>query len=192
MAKSHPFFFSANQMENPWKTKSIEKIYDNPWITVEQHQVVNPSGRDGIYGKVHFKNKALGIIPVDKDGNTWLVGQYRYTLDEYAWEIPMGDGPLGIDILESAKRELKEETGLTAAKWTQIMRIHTSNSVTDEEGFVFLAEELTYGETEFEETEKLQVIKIGIADAIRMVMEGEITDAISMAGLLKVGRILGI
>lgn len=192
MAKSHPFYFSENQMENPWKTKSLEKIYDNPWITVEHHQVVNPSGRDGIYGKVHFKNKALAIIPIDAEGYTWLVGQYRYTLDEYAWEIPMGGGPHSVDILDSAKRELKEETGLTAVKWTQIMRIHTSNSVTDEEGFVFLAEELTHGETEFEETEQLQVKKIKLVDAIQMVMDGTITDAISIAGLLKVGRILGV
>jgi 8-oxo-dGTP pyrophosphatase MutT (NUDIX family) len=179
-------------MENPWKTKSKAKIYDNPWITLEEHQVVNPSGKDGIYGKVHFKNKALGIIPLDAEGYTWLVGQYRYTLDEYAWEIPMGGGPIGVNILESAKRELKEETGLTAGKWTQIMRIHTSNSVTDEEGFVFLAEELTQGETEFEETEQLQVLKVKLEEAIRMVVDGEITDAISIGGLLKVGRMLGI
>jgi 8-oxo-dGTP pyrophosphatase MutT (NUDIX family) len=178
-------------MENPWKTKSKEKIYENPWITLEEHQVINPSGKDGIYGKVHFKNKALGIIPIDPDGYTWLVGQYRYTLDEYAWEIPMGGGRLDVDILESAKRELKEETGLTAGKWTQIMRIHTSNSVTDEEGFVFLAEELAQGETEFEETEKLQVIRVKLTEAIRMVMDGDITDAISIAGLLKAARILG-
>lgn len=179
-------------MENPWKTKSREKIYENPWIKVEEHQVINPSGGNGIYGTVHFKNKALGIIPLDREGYTWLVGQYRYTLNEYAWEIPMGGGAIGVDILESAKRELREETGLTAEKWTLIMRIHTSNSVTDEEGFVFLAEELTPGETEFEETEQLEVKRIKLGDAIRMVMDGEITDAISIAGLLKAGRIFGL
>lgn len=191
MAQSHPFLFSNEPMENPWKTKSREKIYENPWIRVEEHQVINPSGGNGIYGTVHFKNKALGIVPLDAEGYTWLVGQFRYTLNEYAWEIPMGGGLIGVDILESAKRELKEETGLTADKWTQIMRIHTSNSVTDEEGFVFLAEGLTPGETEFEETEQLQVRRIKIEEAIRMVMDGEITDAISIAGLLKAGRILG-
>lgn len=192
MAQSHPFLFSNEPMENPWKTKSREKIYENPWIKVEEHQVINPSGGNGIYGTVHFKNKALGIIPLDEEGYTWLVGQYRYTLDEYAWEIPMGGGPLDVDVLESAKRELKEETGLTADRWTQIMRIHTSNSVTDEEGFVFLAEGLTPGETEFEETEQLQIKRIRIDEAIRMVMDGEITDAISIAGLLKAARILGL
>jgi 8-oxo-dGTP pyrophosphatase MutT (NUDIX family) len=176
-------------MENPWKTKSIQVKYQNSWIEVTEHQVVNPSGSDSIYGKVHFKNKALGIIPVDKEGNTWLVGQHRYPLNEYSWEIPMGGGPLELDILESAKRELKEETGISATKWTNIMRLHTSNSVTDEEGFVYLAEDLTFGETEFEETEELQIIKIPLKEAVRKVMEGEITDAISVAGLLKVAMI---
>lgn len=179
-------------MENPWKTKSKEKIYENPWIKLEEHQVVNPSGKDGIYGKVIFKNKALAIVPIDKNLNTWLVGQYRYTLDEYSWEIPMGGGPLEHDVLDSAKRELKEETGLSAKKWTKIMRIHTSNSVTDEEGFIFLAEELSQGETEFEETEQLQIIKLPLKEAIRKVMDGEITDCISIAGLLKVARILNL
>jgi 8-oxo-dGTP pyrophosphatase MutT (NUDIX family) len=179
-------------MENPWKTKSKATIYQNPWIKVEEHHVVIPSGKDGIYGKVIFKNKALAIVPVDKDLNTWLVGQFRYTLDEYSWEIPMGGGLLEVDILESAKRELKEETGLSAKKWTQIMRIHTSNSVTDEEGFVFLAEDLTEGETEFEETEQLQIKKLPLKEAIQKVMDGEITDAISVAGLLKVARILNL
>jgi 8-oxo-dGTP pyrophosphatase MutT (NUDIX family) len=179
-------------MENPWKTKSTETIYQNPWIILEEHQVLNPSGNDGIYGKVTFKNKALAIVPIDHELNTWLVGQYRYTLDEYSWEIPMGGGPVGQDDLDSAKRELKEETGLSAKKWTNIMRLHTSNSVTDEEGFVFLAEELTQGETEFEETEQLQIIKLPIKDAIQKVMDGEITDAISVAALLKVARLLNI
>jgi len=179
-------------MENPWKTKSKENIYENPWIKLEEHQVVNPSGKDGIYGKVTFKNKALAIVPLDNDLNTWLVGQYRYTLDEYSWEIPMGGGPVEQDDLDSAKRELKEETGLSAKKWTKIMRLHTSNSVTDEEGFVFMAEELSLGETEFEETEQLQVLKLPLSEAIKKVLDGEITDAISVAALLKVARILNI
>lgn len=179
-------------MENPWKTKSKRVVYENPWIKLEEHDVIIPSGKDGIYGKVSFKNKALGIIPIDEEGNTWLVGQYRYPLDEYSWEIPMGGGPISKDILDSAQRELKEETGLSAEKWTMIMRIHTSNSVTDEEGFVFLAENLSQGETAFEETEQLQILKLPLKDAVQKVMDGEITDGISIAGLLKVARLLNI
>lgn len=177
--------------ENPWKTLKKTTIYENPWISLEQHDILNPSGNAGIYGKVHFKNRALAIIPIDEAGNTWLIGQYRYPLDVYSWEIPMGGGLIEIDFLESAKRELKEETGLSAKKWTKIMTIHTSNSVTDEEGYVYLAEELTQGETAFEETEVLQIKKLPFKDALEMVMSGEITDSLSIAGILKAARILG-
>ncbi|WP_026463243.1 NUDIX domain-containing protein [Adhaeribacter aquaticus] len=175
---------------NPWKTLSSEQVYSNPWISVRHEQVINPGGGQGIYGVVSFKNKAIGIIPIDSEGNTYLIGQYRYTVNEYSWEIPMGGGPVEIDILESAKRELKEETGYTAQRWTNIARLHTSNSVTDEEGFVFLAEDLIAGETEFEETEDLKIKKVSFAEAVRMVMDNEITDCISVAGILKADKIL--
>lgn len=180
------------KIKNPWQKLSGKLIYDNPWIRVEEDQVINPSGGRGIYGKVHFKNKAIGIIPLDAHQNTWLVGQYRYPLDEYSWEIPMGGGPIEQDILGSAQRELKEETGLTAKHWTQIMRIHTSNSVTDEEGFIFLAQELTEGKPAFEETEDLALQKLPFAEALEMVMQGKITDSLSIAGILKAARILNI
>lgn len=178
--------------QNPWTTKRINPVYENPWIKVEHHDIINPAGNRGVYGKVHFKNRAMGIIPIDQDGNTWLIGQFRYTVDEYAWEIPMGGGPLGEDKLDSAKRELKEETGLNAEKWTEIMKIHTSNSVTDEVGYVYLAEDLTQGETEFEETEVLKIKKLPFTRVLEMVMDGEITDGISIAGILKAARILNL
>jgi 8-oxo-dGTP pyrophosphatase MutT (NUDIX family) len=186
---NHKITIPMNKYANPWKKISEKEIYENPWIHVAEHQVINPSGRNGIYGKVSFKNMAIGIVPLDRDGFTWLVGQYRYTLDEYTWEIPTGGGPMNQDILESAKRELKEETGLKAEKWTNILRIHTSNSVTDEEGFVFLAEELTKGEPQFDETEELEIRRIPFREALDMVMRNEITDSLSLAGILKVGRL---
>ncbi len=180
------------QLKNPWKKISERKAYDNPWIKLIEYQVIHPGGSKGIYGKVFFKNKAIGIIPLDEHLNTWLVGQYRFTLDEFSWEIPMGGGPLNTDTLISAKRELLEETGIKAQKWTEIMRIHTSNSVTDEEGFVYLAEELSYGEPQFDETEKLYIRKEPVTRVLEMVMNGEITDSLSIASILKVGRLLGL
>ncbi|OJJ21867.1 DNA mismatch repair protein MutT [marine bacterium AO1-C] len=164
-------------------------MYENPWIRVSEDMVVNPSNKPGIYGTIHFKNLAIGIIPIDEEGNTYLVGQYRYPLDIYSWEIPMGGGNHANDPLESAKRELQEETGFTANKWTEIAKVHTSNSVTDEEGIVYIAEELQAGETNFDETEDLQVKKVSLAEAVEMVMNNEITDSISMIGLLKVARL---
>ncbi|GAB2965955.1 hypothetical protein GCM10027048_40020 [Hymenobacter coalescens] len=179
-----------DETRNPWQILSSEVKYQNPWISVREDQVLNPAGGRGIYGVVTMKNKALGIVPVDAEGNTWLVGQYRYPLDEYSWEIPMGGGPVELDILASAQRELKEETGLTARRWTNIARLHTSNSVTDEEGFVFLAEDLEHGAVEPEETEELHLWKLPLAEAVQMVMDNRITDAISVAGLLKAERVL--
>lgn len=177
---------------NPWKRKSTIKIYENPWIKVVEDQVVRPNKTEGIYGHVHFKNKAIGIIPVDEDLNTWLVGQYRYTLDEYSWEIPMGGVPLTEDTLDGAKRELKEETGLIAQKWTKLLKIHTSNSVTDEYGYVFIAEELRQGEMEWDETEELMVQKLPLKRAFQMVMENKITDSLSIAGILKASKVYGL
>ncbi len=173
----------------PWhQNRSMKMIGSNSL----RFQVINPNGNKGIYGKVSFKNKAIGIIPLDENGYTWLVGQYRYTLDEYSWEIPMGGGPLSIDPLVSAKRELLEETGLIANKWSRILRIHTSNSVTDEEGFVYLAEDLLQSTPEFDDTEKIAIKKIPFKKVYAMVIDNEITDSISMAGILKLGKMLDL
>jgi len=180
-------------VKNPWTTLSGEVQYDNPWITVTEFQVINPSGGQGIYGKVHFKNKAIGIIPIDKDLNTWLVGQYRYTLNAWHWEIPEGGGPLNQEPLASAQRELKEETGLSARSWSEIIHLHTSNSVTDEEGHIFLAEDLEEGESSLEATEAdLKVWKLPLKDALQMVLDGKITDSMSVMAILKVARMKGI
>ena len=183
---------SEMKESNPWKLQKTKRIYDNPWIQVDEDEVINPGGGVSLYGKVHFKNLAIGIIPLDEDQNTWLVGQWRYALDEYSWEIPMGGGPLDIDKLDSAKRELKEETGLSAKKWTEFLKMHTSNSVTDEVGYAFLAEDLTQGETEFEETEDLKIWKLAFKDAHQMVLDGKITDGLTMVAILKLGRILNL
>lgn len=168
-----------------WKRLTTRTVYENDWITVLEDDVINPNGGHNRYGHVHFKNRAIGIVPLSAEGDTWLVGQQRYTLGEWSWEIPMG-GCSGDDPLEAARRELREETGLTARRWQEVMRLHTSNSITDESGFVFLAEELTPGEPDFDETEKLAIRRLPLGDAVRMVLAGEITDAISAAGLLRV------
>lgn len=180
-------------VKNPWTTLSGEEKYDNKWINVTEYQVINPGGGRGIYGKVHFKNKAIGIVAVDDQMNTWLVGQYRYTINEWSWEIPEGGGTSDQTPLEAAKRELLEETGLRAKHWSQLMRLHTSNSVTDEEGFIFLAEGLESGENHLEETEAdMKVWKLPFVEALQMVMDEKITDSMSVMGILKVARLKGI
>lgn len=179
-----------DEKHNPWKILRERKIYDNPWINVTEFDVINPSGGKGIYGKVHFKNIAIGIIPLDEQLNTYLVGQFRFTLNQYSWEIPEGGGPQGADILESAKRELKEETGLVAEEWTKLLDFHLSNSVSDEYGAVFLARKLKQEEAIPEETEQLVVKKLPFEEAYQMVEKGMITDSLAVAAVLKVKILL--
>jgi len=169
-----------------WKRLSSRVVYDNPWITVFDEQVINPAGGENQYGRVHFKSKAIAIVPLDKAGNTWLVGQDRYTTGKYSWEVPMGGSEPGEEPALAAARELREETGLTAGKLEQVMRLHTSNSITDEEGFVFVATALREGEPEFDEMEVLKIRKLPLVAAVDMVKRGEITDAISIAALLRI------
>ncbi len=171
------------QESNPWKTLREEIRYENDWIQVEHHDVIKPNGEPGIYGKVHFKNTAIAVLPIDQDGNTYLVGQYRYTINAYSWELPEG-GCLHELPLEAAKRELKEETGLIAEKWTFLGEQYLSNSVTDEKSMMYLAENLSMKESEPESTEILQIKKIPIQEAIQMALNGEIKDVLSAATLM--------
>lgn len=171
--------------KNNWKKIKSKIAYENQWIEVQHHNVINPSGGEGIYGQVNFKNIAIGIVPIDENNNTWLVGQYRFPLEEYSWEIPEGGCPFSEEPLIAAKRELLEETGILAEKWTMISKIHTSNSVCNEVGFIFMAENLKFSKAEPEETEDLTLKQVTLNEALKMVMENKITDSISIAGILK-------
>jgi 8-oxo-dGTP pyrophosphatase MutT (NUDIX family) len=172
--------------ENPWQIVSENQVYDNPWIGLTEYQVINPSGNPGIYGKVHFKNIAIGVIPLDAEMNTYLVGQYRFALGQYSWELPEGGGPIGTDPLDSAKRELLEETGLKASRWTELLRMHLSNSVSDELSIIYVAQDLQQFEAEPEDTEQLIIKKVPFNEVYHMVCHGEITDSLTVAAILKI------
>lgn len=178
-----------SDQSNPWTKLGSKVVYENPWFRLVDHRVVHPGGNEGIYGVVSFKNLAVGIIPLDEHDHTWIVGQYRFALDHYSWEIPMGGVPVCNDPLEGAKRELKEETGLTAAKWSEILSVRISNSVTDETGVVYVAEGLQQGEPEPDDTERLQLRRLPFAEIVQMAMVGEITDGLSVAGILKLAAL---
>lgn len=175
-----------DDLKNPWQVTSTKEVYENKWIKVTEYGVIDPGGGNGIYGKVHFRNIAIGIIPLDEQFNTWLVGQYRFTINEYTWEIPEGGGPHDSTPLESARRELLEETGLVAKEWINIGKVHLSNSVSDEFGYLFLARNLEQHTPMPEETEQLIVKKLPFEEAWQMAEDGLITDSLTLIALQKV------
>jgi ADP-ribose pyrophosphatase len=176
---------NENKYDNPWKTLTSDEVYESPWLRITKHDVINPAGNKGIYSVVHFKNLAIGILPLDEEYNTWIVGQYRYPINQYSWEIPEGGGLHGVEPLESAKRELLEETGIKAKKWTKIQEVHLSNSATDEHGLLYIAQDLSFHESEPEESEDLEVRKIPFNELYEMVLDGRITDGLTIITVFK-------
>lgn len=190
---STDFAYSQEETEqgkNPWKITRANLVYENPWISLTQFDVINPAGGTGIYGKVHFKNRAIGVVAMDDNKNIYLVGQYRFPLDRYSWELPEGGGPLDEPPLEAAKRELLEETGLRAIAWAELLTMDLSNSVTDEQAIIFLAKGLSQHTPEPEETEQLKIAIEPFEEVFKKVMEGKIEDSMTVAAILKL-KVLG-
>ncbi|KJB94991.1 DNA mismatch repair protein MutT [Skermanella aerolata KACC 11604] len=175
----------AVSQESPWKTLTGEIRYENKWIRVTEHDVINPAGKPGIYGVVHMKSKAIGVLPIDADGCVQLVGQFRYSLNAYSWEMPEGGGGLEVEPIEEAKRELREETGVIAHRWSELLRLHTSNSICDEHGVIYLAWDLEHTESEPEDTEALTVVRTPFGQVLDYVLDGTITDAMTVTAVLK-------
>jgi 8-oxo-dGTP pyrophosphatase MutT (NUDIX family) len=173
-------------MRDQWKTLHQEIAYDNPWIAVSHRKVIAPTGKEGIYGVVNFKNTAVAIVPIDSQGNTWLVGQQRYPISRYSWEVPEGGAPTGQSLLAAAQRELREETGILAGMWTSLLHAHMSNSVSDEYAIAFVAQQLQYTDIEPDDTELITMKKVPLTEAIDMAADGQISDSLSMMCLLKI------
>ncbi|MDQ3818851.1 MAG: NUDIX hydrolase [Acidobacteriota bacterium] len=174
----------SDETKSPWQTLSSREVYDNAWIKVREDAVIRPDGGRGIYGVVHFKNIAIGILAIEDD-LIYMVGQFRYPLDEYSWEIPEGGCAEGEDPLDAAKRELEEETGLRAEVWKKLGEAHLSNSVSDEFAIWFLATRLKQGEHRPEGTEKLQIRRVTFQEAVAMALRGDITDALSLLAIMQ-------
>jgi 8-oxo-dGTP pyrophosphatase MutT (NUDIX family) len=172
--------------ESPWRRRSRRVAYDNAWIAVWHDEVTRPDGQPGIYGVVHYKSLAVAIVPIDEDDRVVLVGQFRYTLDAYSWEIPEGGVPFDEDPLDGARRELREETGIEAAEWRELGRVHLSNSITDEAAVTYLATGLSDGVASPDGTEEIEILRVPFDEALAMTRDGRITDMLSVVALQQV------
>ncbi len=175
---------------NPWQVHAVRTDYENPYMEIRHHAVTRPDGAPGDYWVARFRRIAVGIIPVDDEGCTWLVGQYRFPTGTYEWEIPEGGADPGEEPEACAKRELREETGLTASHFKEILHLQLSNSCTNELSYTYLATGLSLAEAEPDATEKLQVLRLPVAEAIQLAIEGKLRDGITVASLLKLHALL--
>lgn len=169
----------------PWSIATARTVYENPWMCVREYQALAPTGHRALYGVTSFRNYALAILPLHEDGTVTLVGQHRFPLAAYSWEIPEGGGPIGEDPLAGAQRELREETGLVAREWRQVMRFETSNSITDEQGFGYIATGLSQAEADPDETEVIQIARVPFREALDLALSGAMTDMPTVAMLLR-------
>jgi 8-oxo-dGTP pyrophosphatase MutT (NUDIX family) len=169
--------------KGPWTRNARRVAYENPWLTLWHDDVTRPDGEPGIYGVVHFANLAAGVLVLDDDDRVLLVGQHRYPVDAYSWEIPEGGVPAGETALDGAKRELREETGVEATDWQELARVHLSNSVTDELAVLFLATGLTHGVATPDGTEDLAICWLSLEDVLAMTLDGRISDAMTVVAV---------
>jgi len=177
-----------NPFETPWKTLTQEIKYKNDWMQVREDKVIRPDGLEGIYGVIETRI-ATGVLALTPDNRVYLVGQYRYTTDNYSWEIIEGGSDPGENAMETAKRELQEEAGLIAHSWEPLgHEIHLSNCISSERGFLFIARDLEETEATPEGSEVLQIKTVSIPEAMEMVLAGEIQDAMTIIGLNLIDR----
>ncbi len=169
----------------PWSVLNTRSVYDNPWLTLAEYDAIAPTGKPALYGVVRFKNLALAILPLHDDGTVTLVGQHRFAIPGYSWELPEGGGPLGVDPLESARRELREETGLEAAEWREVLKFQLSNSITDEVGHGYLATGLTAVPPAPDDTEALALARAPFREVLELALAGHIQDMPTLAMLLR-------
>jgi 8-oxo-dGTP pyrophosphatase MutT (NUDIX family) len=170
---------------DPWIVKRKTRAFENQWLALDQYDVVRPDGGDGTYTVVRPHRLAVGVLPIEPDGSVHLVGQWRFPLGRYSWEMPEGGAEPGEDPLDCAKRELAEETGLSAGRYERVLEMDISNSLTDERGVIYLAFDLKHGDSSPEATEVLRRRRAPFMDVLDRVADGRIRDGLTVAAVLR-------
>jgi 8-oxo-dGTP pyrophosphatase MutT (NUDIX family) len=171
--------------QNPWTDKGVARVFENGWFGIDSHTVIRPDGTEAIYSVMRPHGVAVGVLPIEDDGQVHLVGQWRFTLARYSWEMPEGGAGRDEPALECAKRELQEETGLSASHFEKILELDLSNSITDERAVLFLATGLKPGPASPEPTEVLKRRTAHFTEVLARVADGRIRDAMTVAAVLR-------
>ena len=169
----------------PWRAGAPECVHDNPWFAADVYAGVAPTGAEAAYYVLRYKNAATGVIPLHEDGTVTLVGQWRFPFGTYSWELPEGGAPLHEPPVEGARRELREEAGLSAARLVLILTMQLSNASSDETAYIYLATGLTPTDMERDATEALALARVPFGEALKASVDGRIRDSLTMAGLLR-------
>jgi 8-oxo-dGTP pyrophosphatase MutT (NUDIX family) len=170
---------------DPWTTKSVSQPFQNDWFKIDSYAVIHPGGADGVYSVIRPRRLAVGVLPIEADGRVHLVGQWRFALGRYSWEMPEGGADPGEPALMCAVRELAEETGLRAGELHVILEMDLSNSLSDERAIMFLATDLTPGEANPEPTEVLKRRTAHFTELLDRVVGGHIRDSMTVAAVLR-------
>jgi ADP-ribose pyrophosphatase len=175
----------ARALSDPFTIIASKIAYENAWIKVEHQEIIRPDGAPGVYGIVHFANRAVAVLPLEANGDVWLVGQWRRPLNAWSWEIPEGGVPFDEDLEAGARRELEEEAGLIAGTFLKVLEFDTSNCVTDEVGTSYIAYDLTQGTLAPDPTEVLSLRRVHFTDLLAEIDQGLIRDGPTLATVLR-------
>ncbi len=185
MAQPPPAPEWMRPLDPPWRAEPPVRVHDNPYFALDTYRAVAPTGVEVDYFVQNFKNRACGVVALDADGCIYLVGQWRFPAGLYSWELPEGGVPPDEAVLDGAKRELREEAGITADHWLPILTLHLSNASSDEVAELFLATGLRPSTVEPDPTEALRIARVPFAEALAQALAGRIVDSMTVAGLLR-------
>ena len=169
----------------PWRDAGSTTTFENPWLRLTRHEATAPTGMKADYVVMRPKNLSVGVLPLHADGTVTLVGQQRFALMNWSWEMPEGGAPFDEDPLEGAKRELAEEAGLAAAHWREVLKVEMSNSITDERAMAWVAWELTPVPVAPDPTEIIRVARVPFGDLLKEIQRGSIRDMFTVATALR-------